>query len=99
MDIYGNSQLFINWVNDIYNTKDEKLCPYKIVVAELLHRFERYNITTITRINNKYANAMESASSLAPIEIVYDHTILKIKHLAQPSYMENDSDIEICCIS
>lgn len=42
--IYGDFQLFVNQVNDTYNTKDENLKPYKIVVSELLDDFDRYNI-------------------------------------------------------
>ena len=29
LQVYGDSQLVINQVNDEYNTKDEKLFPYK----------------------------------------------------------------------
>jgi len=39
--IYGDSQLVVNQVNDTYNTKDEKLKSYKIVVVELLDEFDR----------------------------------------------------------
>lgn len=44
LEIYDDSQLVVNQVNDTYNTKYEKLKPYKIVVIEILDKFSRYNI-------------------------------------------------------
>lgn len=36
IEIYGDSQLVVNQVKESFNTKDEKLRPYKVVVLELL---------------------------------------------------------------
>lgn len=34
LQVYGDSQLIVNQVNDDYNTKDEKLMPYKKLVKD-----------------------------------------------------------------
>lgn len=44
LDIYGDSQLIINQVKDIFDTKYEKLSPYKVVVNDLLDQFDKYTI-------------------------------------------------------
>lgn len=41
LEIYGDSQLLVNQVQDIFDTKDEKLIPYKIVVNDLFDQFDR----------------------------------------------------------
>jgi len=79
----------VNQVNDTYNTKDEKLKPYKIVVAELLDEFTRYSIHNIPRTNNKYVDVMASTNSLASIEIEDEETILNIRKLGTPSYLDH----------
>lgn len=92
LKIYDDSQLIIYHVNDIYNIKYEKIHPYRVVVVQLLHQFDRYTITNIPRKNNRYVDTMESATLLAQIEIEDDHIILKIKNLTNPYYMDSDSD-------
>ena len=39
LNVFGDSQLVINQVNDIYQTKDEKLLPYKCMVDDLKKYF------------------------------------------------------------
>ena len=35
LNVFGDSQLIINQVNDVYQTKDEKLLPYKRMVDDM----------------------------------------------------------------
>jgi len=95
LQIYGDSQLVINQVNDIYNIKYEKLCPYKLIVIYLLNEFDRYTIKNILIKNNRYADAMVSVASLAPIEIEDEEMIFKFKKLSTPSYVTKYSEIKI----
>ena len=39
LNVFGDSQLIINQVNDIYQTKDEKLLPYKRMVDDMKQYF------------------------------------------------------------
>lgn len=86
IEIYGDSQLVINQVLEFFDTKNEKLKPYRVMVIELLDQFNRYTIQNSPRTNNKYVDAMASATSLAPIEVEDEETILTIRKLSSPSY-------------
>ena len=72
-------------MNDVYVTKDEKLQPYKIVIIELLEEFDTYNIHNIPCTNNNYMDAMAIFTSLVPIDIEDEETLLTINKLGTPS--------------
>lgn len=95
LEIYDDSQLMVNRVNDTYNTKDEQLNSYKIIVTELLDEFNRYSIQNIPWNNNRYADIMASATSLVPIEIEDEKTILIIKNLGTPSYLDHIEEVHV----
>lgn len=84
LEIYGYYKLIINQVNDVYNTKDEKLQPYKIFINDLLEEFDIYNIQNVSRTNNRYADAMASVASLVSIDIEDEEILLTIKKLGTP---------------
>ena len=64
LDVYGDSQLIINQVNDIYQTKDEKLLPYKRMVDDLKKYFAHITFQQVPRANNKVADVMATLASL-----------------------------------
>lgn len=39
LQVFGNSQLVINQINDDYQTKDEKVMPYKKMVDDVKKYF------------------------------------------------------------
>lgn len=42
LQVYGDSKLLINQINEVYNRKDEKLQPYKDLVTNMVERcFEK----------------------------------------------------------
>ena len=61
---FGDSQLVINRVNDVYQTKDDKLIPYKRMVDDLRKYFVQISFQQILREDNKATDAMETLSSL-----------------------------------
>ena len=62
--IHGDSQLVIHQVNDVYQTKDEKLIPYKRMVDALKKYFISITFEKIPRTENKAADAMATLSTL-----------------------------------
>jgi len=44
IEIYGDSQIVVNQVQYLFDTKYENLKPYKLVVIDLLYQFDRYTI-------------------------------------------------------
>lgn len=75
------------------------------MVNNILMYFNEYEIDNIPRENNRYMDVMESATSLAPIQIEYEVTIIKITNLGKPShdYLVEDFIKDSCfaneCIS
>lgn len=60
----GDSQLFINQVNDKYQTKDEKLVPYKRMVDNLWKYFAHIIFQQVSRVDNKVVDAMATLASM-----------------------------------
>lgn len=50
LQVYGDSQLIINQVNDDYETKDENLTPYKQLAEELKQHFANITFEQILRV-------------------------------------------------
>ena len=93
--IYGDSQLIIKQVNEVYKTKDEKLIPYRDYVIKLLTHFKGYQLESIPRSSNRLADAMASAASLIPLEIEDRETSFTIRNLETSSTMEESA---ICVV-
>jgi len=81
----------VNQVNEIYNTKDEKLIPYKEIILKILIYFEKYQLKNIPRNNNRLVDAMASAASLIPIEVEGREANFIIKNLGTPSIVDEKS--------
>lgn len=64
LHVYGDSQLVINQINDEYQTKDDKLMPYKQLVEEFKGHFTEITFTQIPRNENKAVDAMATIASL-----------------------------------
>lgn len=90
--IFSDSQLIIKQVSHIYNTKDPKLQPHKEMVKGILMYFSYYQIDNIPWDNNRYVDVMTSVSSLSPINIEDEQTIITIKNIGRPSH---ECDIQI----
>ena len=58
LHIYEDSQLVINQVNNDYQTKDDKLIPYKRLIDSLRNYFIRVTFQKIPRAENKATDAM-----------------------------------------
>ena len=58
-----------------------------------------HTIDTIPRTNNRYADAMTSATSLVPIELEDEETILTIHKLSSPSYQNHLHHVLACLIT
>ncbi|WP_369012029.1 hypothetical protein, partial [Escherichia coli] len=54
----------INQINDDYQTKYDKLMPYKQLVEEFKEHFEEVSFTQIPRNENKAIDAMATIASL-----------------------------------
>lgn len=64
LKFFGDSQLVINHVNNDYQTKDNKMMPYKCMVDDFNKYFMDIKFEQIPRLDNKVADAMETITSL-----------------------------------
>lgn len=64
LQVFGDSQLVINQINDDYQTKDEKLMPYNKMVDDVKKYFVEITFEQIPRNDNKATNAMTTLTSL-----------------------------------
>eukprot|EP01018_Ginkgo_biloba_P004487 Gb_07880 [translate_table: standard] len=66
--VLGDSHLIIKQVNDEYQTKDEKLIPYKRMVDSLKQYFVQIQFKRVPCVNNKSADAMATIGSLLEMQ-------------------------------
>ncbi|MDF3675418.1 reverse transcriptase-like protein, partial [Enterobacter hormaechei] len=87
LHIYGDYQLVINQVNYYYQTKDEKLLPYKELVDQLTQRFTKLQFTQVPRMQNKAADAMATIGSLLEIPQLATQYEFLVEQLLTPAYV------------
>lgn len=86
LNIFGDSHLIINQVNDVYQMKGEKLIPYKCMVDDLKKYFSHITFQQVPQANNKVADAMATlASFLQMPENDLRHEFL-VEKLLYPTY-------------
>ncbi|XP_057849976.1 uncharacterized protein LOC131060672 [Cryptomeria japonica] len=97
LQVYGDSQLIINQVNDDYNTKDDKLTPYKQLVEEFKQHFTNVAFEQIPRIQNRATNAMAMVGYLLNMPNNGTQFEFIVEQLMVPTY-EIPSSEYVCMI-
>ena len=64
LKIFGDSQLVINQVNDVYQTKADKVVPYKRMVDDLHKSFMQVSFQQVLRVENKAVDTMVTLASM-----------------------------------
>jgi ribonuclease HI len=73
---YGDSQLIVQQVNDVYEVRKPELVPYYKAVQGLMNKFEHINIIHIPRGKNASADAL---AKLAAVLVLPDGKPAQIK--------------------
>lgn len=96
--VFGDSQLVIRQATDDYQTKDEKLMPYKQLVDDLKQHFAKIEFEQIPREQNRAADAMATIASL--IDLPQNETCYEflVDNLLIPSYEITPMEM-ICVVS
>ncbi|GLJ24297.1 hypothetical protein SUGI_0463540 [Cryptomeria japonica] len=84
--VFGDSQLVIRQETNDYQTKDEKLMPYKRMVDDLKQHFTKIDFEQIPIEHNRAVDAMATIASLidlSPNETRYEFLV---DNLLDPSY-------------
>ena len=86
MQVLGDSQLVIYQVNDHYETKDDKLMPYKQMADFLMSKFFTISFRQLPRIHNKQADAMATIASMIDMPQNVEHCEFLVEQLLIPSF-------------
>lgn len=81
LDVFGDSQVIINHMNDTYKIKAKNLFPLYERAKQLCEQFESITFTHVLRYKNKRADALANAAFLLP-EAYHQNTVqvININH-------------------
>lgn len=84
--MFGDSQLVIHQVNNHYETKDDKLMPYKQMVDFLKSKFVTISFRQLPWIHNKQADAMATIASMIDMPQNVEHCEFLVEQLLIPAF-------------
>ncbi|XP_070035479.1 uncharacterized protein [Nicotiana tomentosiformis] len=91
IEIKCDSQLVVNLVYGIFDTKEERMQQYVIKVQALLARFREWSITHIPREDNTEADALANLGSSTEIKGSESETVVQL----MSSVLDTDSYYEV----
>ena len=91
--IYGDSQLVTNQVNNEYQTKDDKLIPYKKLIDALRNYFTFVTLQKIPRGENKAADVMATLASIIQLQEHESWFEFLVEELHHPAYDSLDNQV------
>ena len=83
----------INQVNNEYQTKDDKLIPYKKFIDTLRNYFTFMTFQQIHRAKNKDVNGMDTLASILQLqehELQFEFLVEELRH---PAYDSSDNQV------
>jgi ribonuclease HI len=86
--VHGDSELVINQVKGIYQSKHPRLRAYRNIVLDLLENFTEYNLSVIPRGQNLIVDALATSASVFKIPIFPNRKYeIEVKH--RPTVPDN----------
>ncbi|XP_077215724.1 uncharacterized protein LOC143850350 [Tasmannia lanceolata] len=86
-DVYGNSLLIICQTNGKWLTKEDRLIPYHTYLTSLMKSFHNISFTYISRLRNKFADALATLASMVDIPVGVKVHPLVIKRHVVPAHV------------
>jgi ribonuclease HI len=88
--VHGDSELVINQVKGIYQTKHPRMRAYRNLVLDLLEKISEYNISVVPREQNPIADALATSASVFKIPIYPNKKYeIEVKHRPTILIMSN----------
>ena len=88
ISIYGDSQLVINQVKGVYQTKHPRMRSYRNLVLELLENFTEFTFFFIPRDQNTIVDALDTSASVFKI-LIYPNKNYEIQVKHRPAIPDN----------
>jgi hypothetical protein len=86
--VHGDSELVINQVKGIYQSKHPRLRAYRNLVLDLLEEFSEYDLSAIPREKNQIVDALATSASVFKIPIFPNKKYeIEVKH--RPTVPDN----------
>lgn len=93
LQVYGDSQLVINQINDEYHKKDDKLIPYKNIIEYLKKKFTLITFEQVPREKNKAADIMVTLASLLQMSNQSERYKFLVEEMEQSTFDPSNSYI------
>ncbi|XP_077219772.1 uncharacterized protein LOC143853961 [Tasmannia lanceolata] len=87
LDVYGDSLLIICQTNGKWLTKEDRLIPYHTYLTSSMKNFHNISFTYISRLRNRFANALATLASMVDIPVGVKVRPLAIKRHVIPAYV------------
>ncbi|XP_073224782.1 uncharacterized protein [Cicer arietinum] len=95
LEVYGDSALVINQLNQEWETRDKNLIPYFTYIKELSLEFDKITFHHVPREDNQLADALATLSSMFQINRNDEIPSIKMESRDYPTYcqvMEEETD-------
>ena len=86
LNVYGDSALVIHQIKGEWETRDQKLIPYKAYIKGMIEHFEDIEFHHIAREDNQLADALATLSSMFVINQKEDLPMIKMQSHEDPVY-------------
>ena len=86
LNVYGDSALVIHQVKGEWETRDQKLIPYKAYIRGLVEYFDEIEFHHISREDNQLADALATLSSMFAISQEEELPMIKMQSHENPVY-------------
>jgi hypothetical protein len=86
--VHRDSELVINQVKGIYQTKHPRMRAYKNMALDLLEEFSEYDISAIPREKNQIVDALATSASVFKIPI-FPNKKYEIEDKHRPAVPDN----------
>ncbi|XP_077251757.1 uncharacterized protein LOC143890978 [Tasmannia lanceolata] len=87
LDVYGESLLIICQTNEKCLTKEDRLIPYHTYLTGLMKSFHNISFTYISRLRNRFADALATLASMVDIPVGVKLCPLAIKRHVIPAHV------------
>jgi hypothetical protein len=100
--VHGDSDIVVNQVKGIYQSKHPRLRAYRNLVLDLLEEFSEYNLSAILRGKNQIADTLATSASIFKIpifpiikyEIEFRHRLAVLDNVKYWQVFEDGKQVE-----
>ncbi|XP_050896335.1 uncharacterized protein LOC127103089 [Lathyrus oleraceus] len=86
LKVYGDLALVIYQVKGEWETRDEKLIPYRAHIMELIKYFDEITFHHVPRAENQIADALAMLAFMFQVRFLNEAPLIKIERKTAPAY-------------